>query len=320
MQSLLDPIITEASMPLNQTDKAWITLEIQNALRRKGWGRLTGFLKDWSGAGAAIAILVLFFTQWTAYVEFRTKTGDRLDAIEKVLPQISASLELLKPHASNTLPRIMKDAIQDKAARKIGLQTVAALATQAQEQKVAADPLQIADVGKTLTSMPALFKQQNNADAWSALTGLLNYSSFLKAASYFSGEQPQPLTFAPIEYDIGGTAGKSFDVTLYSLGGMVPIAEAARAEHIVNPKPIAASMAPKIVVVKGKPEQVISLDGHRLKNIVILNMTIEYRGGPAILENVSFVNCIFRLAQQPQCVDFGKSVFASTTTTFASSS
>jgi hypothetical protein len=76
-------------MPLNATDKAWITLEIQNALKRKGWGKLTGFLKDWSGAGAAITILVLFFTQWTAYVEFRTKTTDRLETIENSLKQIS---------------------------------------------------------------------------------------------------------------------------------------------------------------------------------------------------------------------------------------
>ncbi len=318
MQSvILDPLISlNDDMPLNATDKAWITLEIQNALKRKGWGKLTGFLKDWSGAGAAITILVLFFTQWTGYIEFRTKTGDRLDAIEKILPQISASLELLKPHAGNTLPQVMKDAINNKSDRKIGLNTVAALATQAKEQGIAANPKEIAEVGHELTTIPALFTPQHSQsdDAWEALTGLLNYSSFLTTYSF---GPLQPLPFGYSGYDFGGTEGKTFNVTVTYTGGMVPVAEAARGEHIIGPpQQFPSTLAPKTVVVQGKLEQFIILDQHHLKNIVFVNMSIEYSGGPVILDNVTFVNCVFHLARRPQCVDFGKSVFASTSTTF----
>jgi hypothetical protein len=305
-------------MALNNTDKAWITLEIQTALKRKGWGRFTGFIRDWSGTSAVVAILILTFAKWEGYVEFRTKTSDRLDAIEKTLSQMSANLELLRPRAGDTLPQAIKKNLSLQRNSDLGLKTVAALATEAKEQNVTADPQQISAIGTDLASESQLFKGPQTTDAWSAITGLLNYSSFLRQTGFFSGEQPKPLTLPPIEYDFGGTEGKTFDVRLSSLGGEVPIAEAARAEHIVNPKPISVSEAPKTVVAQGKLENVISLDGHRLKNIVLVNMTIEYHGGPLILENVSFINCVFRLAQQPQCIDFGKSVFASTTTTFVS--
>jgi hypothetical protein len=306
-------------MALNNTDKAWITLEIQTALKRKGWGRLTGFMKDWSGTGAAVAILILAFAKWEGYVEFRTKTNDRLETIEKTLSQISASLELLKPRAGNTLPQAIKNNLSLERNSDLGLKTVAALATKAKEQNVTADPQQISALGIDLASESRLFKGPQVTDAWNALTGLLNYSSFLKMAS-FPAEEAQllPQASAPIQYDFGGTEGKTLNVTVYSLGGMVPIAEAARAEHIVDPKRITATYAPKTVVVRGGLDQVVYLDLHRLKNIVYVNMTIEYHGGPVILENVSFINCVFRLVQQPQCIDFGKSVFASTTTTFTS--
>jgi hypothetical protein len=43
-------------MPLNEADRAWIRQEIQSAHKRLGIGKLTGFIKDWSGTGAAAAV------------------------------------------------------------------------------------------------------------------------------------------------------------------------------------------------------------------------------------------------------------------------
>ena len=58
---------------------------IQNAQRTRGLGRLTRFLKEWSGAGAAVAIILAISTQWTGYVEFRTRTNDfRSDAKQRL--------------------------------------------------------------------------------------------------------------------------------------------------------------------------------------------------------------------------------------------
>jgi len=89
---LVSDLILEDTMPLNETDKAWIRQEIRIAHERRGWGRLTGFVKDWGGTGAAIAILLFALTKWEAYVEFRTNTNNRLSSIEKTLVDIQGSL------------------------------------------------------------------------------------------------------------------------------------------------------------------------------------------------------------------------------------
>ena len=315
------PPETESEMALNSTDKAWITLEIQTALKRKGWGKLTGFIKDWSGAGAAAGILIFMLSQWGNYVEFRTQTNLRLTSIEgkletinKQLASNTASLALLNPHASNTLPQAIKDNLSVQKNNGLGLRTVAALAMQAKELNLQADPKQIGAVGGQLTSSPELLKPKNNGDAWDALTGLLSYYTTLNAIPM--GLSPVP--FGAPRYDLGYTEGKTVQGELLYTGGMVPIDQAAIGEHIVNPERNAdIKEAPQTIVFKAKSQdEAVHLDRHHLRNVVIINMTIYYDGGPVILDNVTFINCIFKLAQQEKCVSFGRSLFASNPITF----
>jgi hypothetical protein len=121
-----------ADMPLNETDKAWVRENIKAAHERRGWGKLTGAIKDWSGAGAAIAILILAVTQWTAYIEFRTQTTDRLGMIEKKLTtselQSQASLpqsafEKALPEVRSTVATARKDGISVPPAVIEGLRS-----------------------------------------------------------------------------------------------------------------------------------------------------------------------------------------------------
>jgi hypothetical protein len=79
-------------MPLNDADRAWIREAIQTAHKTQGWGKLTRFVRDWSGAGAAVAIILLVFTQWTAYIEFRTNTNNSLNNINSSLTKIDGEL------------------------------------------------------------------------------------------------------------------------------------------------------------------------------------------------------------------------------------
>jgi len=59
---------------------------------QEGWlGKLTGFVKDWSGFGGAVAIIIFFFVQWNGLTEFRVHINDRLDSIEKQLLVLRAS-------------------------------------------------------------------------------------------------------------------------------------------------------------------------------------------------------------------------------------
>jgi hypothetical protein len=94
--SVLDPVFppieSEEDMPLNETDKAWVREYVRTVHQRQGWGKLTGFIKDWSGTSAAIGILLFFVTQWGGYTEFKTHTGDKLIGIEGRLDKIDNDL------------------------------------------------------------------------------------------------------------------------------------------------------------------------------------------------------------------------------------
>jgi hypothetical protein len=53
---------------------------------------------------------------------------------------------------------------------------------------------------------------------------------------------------------------------------------------------------------------VLRLDGTRLENVIAVNLSIEYSGGPMILRNVYFVNCTFSSVKPSE----GSRQFAST--------
>lgn len=82
----------EDTVPLNEQDKAWIRETIQTAHKARGWSKLARFIKDWSGTGAAVAIVLFTATQWTAYVEFRTTTNNELGELAKRLDKIDGNL------------------------------------------------------------------------------------------------------------------------------------------------------------------------------------------------------------------------------------
>jgi hypothetical protein len=150
-------VIGNIDMPLNETDKAWIRQEIQAAHRRHGLGKLTGFIRDWSGAGGCIAILIFFLTQWSAYIVFRTNTQDRLAEIEKTLAPVA-----LQNHAS--LPQSQFETV---------LPDLKSAITAARERKVKVSPKVLDDLQSKLLTSSA------NAPAfWPTVAEFIDYRSF----------------------------------------------------------------------------------------------------------------------------------------------
>lgn len=101
-------------MPLNEVDKAWIREEI-----RSSRGLLTSVKVI--GVGAILTVVGTILFQWSAYVEFRTLTNDRLTVIEKSLTtmglQNSAALpqqsfDKVLPHLKETFSTLRKDNIK----------------------------------------------------------------------------------------------------------------------------------------------------------------------------------------------------------------
>jgi hypothetical protein len=244
--------------------------------------------------------------------------NEKISNINERLATISANIELLKPTAKNKLPQLIRQNLTAHKDSELGLKTVTALASQAQEQKVDADPKQIGEAGNVLTSMQSLFTQKGNSDAWNALSGLLSYYSTLTSIPLPPGK---PVSVSDVDYDFGGTNGKVLYGRIGFGGGLVPIDQAAIGEHIVNPKRNPnVKEGPHTVMFMGlSQDETFILDQHHLKNMVLVNVTIEYHGGPVILENVYFINCIFRLSQQLNCVSFSHSLFASNPVTFSNS-
>jgi hypothetical protein len=62
------------------------------------------------------------------------------------------------------------------------------------------------------------------------------------------------------------------------------------------------------VFVLIKNAQVL-LDGNFMKNVVIQDSRIVYRGGPMELENVYFVNCTFDVIDDTRGQQFAKAMF-----------
>jgi hypothetical protein len=145
-------------MPLNETDKAWIREYVKAAHARNGWGKLTGAIKDWGGAGAAIAILILALTQWTAYIEFRTQTNDRLISIEKklVISALQSQVSLPQAAFDKALPDIRS--------------TIAA----ARKDRINAPPAVIEELRSKL-----LATNSTAHDFWPTLSEFVSYRSAL---------------------------------------------------------------------------------------------------------------------------------------------
>jgi hypothetical protein len=97
---------SENDLALNDQDRAWIHQEINAALQRRTpwWQKLI----DLVPITAVIAIALFVITQWTTYVEFRTRTGDRLDNIEKLLTKqtLASHAELPLADFKLTLPAL----------------------------------------------------------------------------------------------------------------------------------------------------------------------------------------------------------------------
>jgi hypothetical protein len=183
MQELLlaDPI--EDLMPLNDADRAWIRETIRTAHEKHGLGRLLGFIKDWGGTGAAVAILIFALAKWEGYVEFRTSTNIRLDRIEKGINTIENRLGAVE----QTLVGIQHDLSRQSLIKQAALPLPefkstlpdlrTAIAT-AQQQKVKVDHKVVSDLQHKLNA------SVDAPDFWPTAAQFISYRSQTSVQDY----------------------------------------------------------------------------------------------------------------------------------------
>jgi hypothetical protein len=136
-----------------------------------------GDLKWHRGIGWGIvgiyAVICAGFLTWYLPKELSSQresigadTAKQLSPLSERIAVLTAVLETRAPDASKKIPELLKQNLSQPQNQTLGLQTISAVTRKATEDKVNADPQQIADVGTTLVSMNGLFATATSGDAW----------------------------------------------------------------------------------------------------------------------------------------------------------
>jgi hypothetical protein len=156
----------QTDMALNEADKKWLSEKFQPAHK----SRIANLIKEWGSPAVAVVILIFAWTEWGTYVEFRTRTNDRLGTIETKLTtsELRNQVSLPQPAFEKALPDIRS--------------TIAA----ARKDRISVPPPVIEGLrSKLLASSSAA------PDFWPTLSELVSYRS---ALSYHAAVATQPAT------------------------------------------------------------------------------------------------------------------------------
>lgn len=104
-------------------------------------------------------------------------------------------------------------------------------------------------------------------------------------------------------------AGDSVNDKLRTFGDDVPIDLAARMERLGNDINSGRTAGPRIIIARF-PGQTLVLDKQWLKHTVLLDTALQYSGGLVKLEDVSFVNCVFKMGDTPSAQGIADRVLA----------
>jgi hypothetical protein len=159
---------------------------------------------------------------------------------------------------------------------------------------------------------------QRNPEVWPVAEQYLSYSSFLNTdlappltPSTGTSKYRSAVTFIPNP----NQPEHHLAYQVQFAGGYAKGDKSARLERLDNPQPEGSEFAFFIVVGVG---DTIVLDGEYMRNVIIRNANVAYDGGPLVLENVYFVNCTFTSFRPTKPgIDLGKTILASTATTFS---
>ena len=197
---------------------------------------------------------------------FRTHTSDRLTAIETSL----AALRIARDGSTPTEKKSQIEAIEILAtARKEALRLPVAI---------------VEDAGKS-------FIDASNIEpgAWTAALRLVDYRSYLNSMII---HVPEGAAMAPsTQYLFNVPNGKSMPISMHALKTpSVPMDEAALLEEIGRPSNPDIKTGDALVMLAGGA---IIIDNLHMRHVVLKGVEVHYTGKPAILEDVTFLDCTF---------------------------
>ncbi len=150
---------------------------------------------------------------------------------------------------------------------------------------------------------------QTNANAWNAALSFLDYHSFQNTATLPATPAPLPESevLYHTNYDILtiGPLGHA-----YTVPPPIPQDRAASVHFIDKPdRNTKVPMGPSFLVLA---DATYLLDSLYIRRVIFRDAVIVYKGGPLVLDNVTFINCTFKVEQQPNGLSFANVFLEST--------
>lgn len=219
------------------------------------------------------------------------KIGSKIDVLQDFLkPQIQKKLNDLAGDPSN----------RDNQA------VASALINQAQQGSLPAIPVSIIEeAGKSFLGAAA-----NDAGAWMAALDFVKYRSTLNTPPINPVAVP-PQTksgVANTNWVLNKVPGKPIPEMKYVSNQALPQAQAARAEFLPTPPAQTTEMGVGTFVMVGGA---LNLDSMHLRRVILLGVEVHYSGAPMLLDDVSFVNCIFVMDNAPRTRELASSILQS---------
>jgi len=261
--------------------------EVIDVFRPHGWQRVTFFLREWSLAGAAIAVPLtllglaitvgaIAFMQFHASsvreTAFEARTTDALNGINNHLRKIDNALSLIQIQQAASDPTDKNGALETKkvmdAARVNSVPLPTDLILQAGAKFVRGS--------------------YQNPSAWDAAVAFLNYRSYSVAVT-----QTFPSPQGALETTVSSLVAPPTEHPPSISGkGDTPEEAAALIYRIGENPSEAVKTGAAYYFAKGGG---MVLDKMGLKNVVFIGVHIVYQGGPVHLDHVFFVNCTFEM-------------------------
>ena len=274
---------------------------LQNSVRDHGndlkWHRNIG----WGIAGIFAAVFTGLLT-WYLPKEFnqqlsQTKTEFSLELSRQLGPltnqvaSLTGALEVLKPNAAKTIPKLLEQNLQQNDNPRLAMETIAALADSATKARLLASESEVRSVGRQLTERDNI---QAPTQQWDAIVKLAVFHSTLTIP-------PTPYPF-PIEKPALPQIyirPWGVDATVEMWGRTDPdkgawFGELSKYDVLLSEQKTIGS-TPQWMIVRYGKDAGIHLDGSIIRHTIIENATIVYKGGPFRLEDAYFINCRFVL-------------------------
>jgi hypothetical protein len=212
---------------------------------------------------------------------------------------------------------------EQKKATRLQLNRLSAQIATALTSKTDIDPAIVARLGEDLPSFVKSSTPEISQAAWRVTTQLSDYRSFLNSqhgpntADATAIKPPGVWAFEVNARALPNAPDVIIGVLFLPNEPIVAGSEAAMFVKIGEENKITS--APRLWIVEGKGAE-ISLDGYHVRNSIVKDAHIVYNGGPLILENVYFVNCVFDVKHTDTGSQFTQAIITSSPSSFKTAS